>query len=104
MATTRTRDVPAGSAERASQADPGRAWLRGAMWAMHLALPLLGLWLLIARAGADAHWEHHASHLWLIAGVAALNVGVALVIARAALHRTDARLYLVALAFLAAAG
>ena len=84
--------------------EPGRAWLRGVMWAFHLALPLLGLWLLVARPASDAHWEHHASHFWLIVAIAALNVGVALVIARAALRRTDGRLYLVALAFLAAAG
>jgi class 3 adenylate cyclase len=97
-------DAPPGQADRPRPAEPGRAWLRGAMWAFHLALPLLGLWLLVARPGADVRWEHHADHFWLIAFVAALNVGVALVIARAALRRTDGRLYLVALAFLAAAG
>jgi class 3 adenylate cyclase len=85
-------------------AEPARAWLRGAMWGFHLALPVLGLWLLVARPGSDAHWEHHPSHFWLVAGVAALNVGVALAVARAALRRTDGRLYLVALAFLAGAG
>src|SRR6266542_4477904 len=84
--------------------EPGRARLRGAMWAFHLALPLLGLWLLVARPAADVRWEHHPSHFWLIVGVAALNVAIALAIARAALRRTDGRLYLVACAFLAGAG
>ncbi len=84
--------------------EPGRARLRGAMWAFHLALPLLGLWLLVARPAADVRWEHHPSHFWLIVGVAALNVAIALAIARAALRRTDGRLYVVACAFLAGAG
>src|SRR5215475_4466196 len=83
---------------------PGRAWLRGAMWAFHLALPLLGLWLLVARPLTDLHWEHHPGHFWLVAAVAGLNVALAAVVLRAALRRTDGRLFLVACAFAAAAG
>jgi class 3 adenylate cyclase len=84
--------------------EPGRAWLRGGMWLFHLSLPILGLWLLGARSETDVRWEHHPSHLYLVAGVAAVNVAVALVVIRAAGKRSDGRLYLVGLAFLAGAG
>src|SRR6266516_5887550 len=84
--------------------EPGRAWLRGVMWAFHVALPALGLWLVVARPPTDAHWEHHASHLWLIAAVAALNVGLAVAVLRASQRRADGRLYLVGCAFLTGAG
>jgi class 3 adenylate cyclase len=95
---------PASAVEPVAAVEPGRAWLRGAMWVFHLALPLLGLWLLLARPVADLHWEHHPSHFWLIAAVAALNVALAVVVLRAALRHTDGRLFLVACAFTAAAG
>jgi class 3 adenylate cyclase len=84
--------------------EPGRAWLRGGMWLFHLSLPVLGLWLLGARPNTDVHWEHHPSHFWLVLAVALLNVGLAVVVTRAAQHRSDGRLYLVGLAFVAGAG
>ena len=84
--------------------EPGRAWLRGGMWVFHLSLPVLGLWLLGAQQQTDVRWEHHPSHFWLVAGVAAVNVALAVVITRAARQRADGRVYLVGLAFLAAAG
>ena len=37
-----------------------------ARWLLPLALPLAGLALLLARPQADAHWEHHPSHFWLV--------------------------------------
>jgi len=84
--------------------EPGRAWLRGGMWLFHLSLPVFGLWLLGARPGTDTRWEHHPAHFWLVVAVAAVNVGLAVVVSRAARQRSDARLYLVGLAFLAGAG
>jgi class 3 adenylate cyclase len=83
---------------------PGRAWLRGFMWIFHLSLPVFGLWLLGAQRQTDVRWEHHPSHFWLVVAVAALNVGIAVVVIRAAGQRRDGRLYLVGLAFLAGAG
>ena len=36
------------------------------VWFLHLALPVLGLWLLLARPTADLTWENHAGHFWLV--------------------------------------
>jgi class 3 adenylate cyclase len=73
------------------------------IWAFHLALPLLGLWLLLAVPPADVVWEHHPSHFWLVFVAAAISAWLALAVDRAARHHGDARLLLVGLGFLAAA-
>ena len=77
--------------------------VRLAVWLFHLALPLAGLWLLLAVPAADVLVEHHPSHFWLVVLVAAVNVGLALLVDRAARRHDDARLLLVGLGFLAAA-
>ena len=77
---------------------------RSLIWLLHVALPVLGLWLLIARPEFDLVWEDHAAHFWLVLLTAAVNVGLALVVGEAAYRRSDARLYLVSLTFLCAAG
>ena len=77
---------------------------RGAAWAALVALPLLGLWLLLARPGLDGVWEHHPAHFWLVLAVAVLSLGLALLMSEAARRREDARLFLVSLAFAASAG
>ena len=74
------------------------------VWALHLALPLLGLWLLIAQPQFDVHWQHEPTHFWLIASFAAVNSVVGALMSEAARRRVDARLFLVALAFLSSAG
>jgi adenylate cyclase len=74
------------------------------IWLFHLALPLVGLWLLLANPTADLMWEDHTAHFWLILVVAVVNVVLAVLIAQAATRRGDERLFLVALAFLSAAG
>jgi len=82
-----------------------RAGKLGALvWGLHLALPLLGLWLLIAQPQFDIHWQHEPTHFWLIAGFAAMNSVLGALMSEAARRRTDARLFLVALAFLSSAG
>lgn len=73
-------------------------------WAALLALPLIGFWVLIAAPGADVRWEHHPSHFWLVLGAAVVSGALALSTSGIALRRRDARLYLVSLGFLAAAG
>ena len=77
--------------------------VRFIVWVFHLALPLLGLWLLLAVPAADVLLEHHPTHFWLVALVAAVNVGLAVLVDRAALRHDDPRLLLVGLGFLAAA-
>jgi adenylate cyclase len=80
--------------------------LRFGVWVLHLSLPLLGLWLLVAQPAVDAalHWQHNPSHFVLMLVAAALSGGVALQIRREARARIDARLVLIALAFFTAAG
>lgn len=74
------------------------------VWVLHLALPLLGLWLLIARPAFDVRWEHHLAHFVLVVAAAGINVVLGVRIARAARGRDDARLLLVALVMLVSAG
>jgi len=93
------------AAERKEALRMDRAGKFGALvWALHLALPLLGLWLLIAQPQFDVHWQHEPSHFWLIASFALLNTVLGAIMSEAARRRTDARLFLVALAFLSSAG
>ena len=74
------------------------------MWVLHLALPLLGLWLLLAEPELDARWEHQPSHFWLVLAVAGISLALAWRVEDAAGRHADARLLLVAAAFTAAAG
>ena len=83
---------------------PPGSRVRVAVWLGHMALPLLGLWLLLAQPGIDVRWQHRPSHFWLVMGVAAVNVALSLQVLRAARSRDDARLLLAGYAFMLAAG
>ncbi len=72
--------------------------------ALALALPAAGLGLLSADQDLDVHWEHHPAHFWIVLGAAAVNAGLAYATSIAARRRGDGRVYVVSLAFLAAAG
>ncbi|TKJ17964.1 hypothetical protein A6V29_01075 [Blastococcus sp. CCUG 61487] len=72
---------------------------RVAVWVLHLALPMLGLWLFIERPATDLRWEHHGSHVGLVAGTAGVAVVLGVLVGAAARRRDDARLFLVALVF-----
>jgi adenylate cyclase len=76
---------------------------RIALWAVLVALPLLGLFLLLWQPALDVHWEHHPSHFWLVLGAALLNGILAFTMGEAAHRRGDARLLLISLAFLVSA-
>jgi class 3 adenylate cyclase len=67
-------------------------------------LPLAGLTLLLRLPSLDLSWEHHPSHFWIVLGAAALSAVVAYGTGVASLRRGDARVLLVSLTFLSAAG
>ncbi|WP_157557500.1 adenylate/guanylate cyclase domain-containing protein [Intrasporangium oryzae] len=71
---------------------------------MALAIPLLGLALLLANPTWDAMWQHHPAHFWLVLVAALLSAVTAYGTGEAASRRGDARVMLVSLAFLSAAG
>jgi adenylate cyclase len=58
----------------------------------------------LTRPSLDGAWENHAAHFWLVLVAALLNVALGYSVATAARRRRDARLYLVSLAFVTAAG
>ena len=78
--------------------------LRSPLWGLALSLPLAGLLLLLAAPNADVHWEDHPSHFWLVLGTAAVSTTLAFATSGISLRRADARLFLISLSFLAAAG
>ncbi len=77
---------------------------RVALWATLIALPLIGLGLLLWQPALDVQWEHHPAHFWLVLGIALVNGIVAFTMGGAAHRRGDARLFFISLAFLVSAG
>ena len=73
-------------------------------WLSLLALPAAGLALLLAAPETDVRWEDHPAHFWLVLLTALTSAALAASTSGIALRRADARLFLVSLAFLAAAG
>src|SRR5919106_3673398 len=94
--------MPATRASLLAPEADDRARIR--LWVAALALPILGLVLLLAAPDADVQWEHHPSHFWLVLAAALTSAALAFSTSAVALRRSDARLYLVSLAFLSAAG
>ena len=93
----------------AGAASPARlpttsAPLRIGIWLLHVALPLLGLWLLLAQPATDLHWEHHHAHAVLVLLAAVVSGLLGWQVARDAQRHDDARLLLVGAAFVASAG
>jgi adenylate cyclase len=74
------------------------------LWPLLFAIPLGGLALLLARPELDVHWEHHPAHFWLVLLGSLVSVGLGALTSEAASRRSDARLFLVSLAFLSSAG
>src|SRR6188472_4102538 len=73
-------------------------------WLALLVLPLAGLTLLIAVPDIDLEWQHQPSHFWIVLASAALSAVLAYATHAAAARHRDARVILVSLAFLVAAG
>jgi adenylate cyclase len=75
-----------------------------ARWLIPLAIPLIGLALLLSEPRLDFHWEHHPAHFWLVLITALLSVVLGYLAGEAARKLDDARLFLVSLAFVTSAG
>jgi adenylate cyclase len=75
-----------------------------AAWALAALLPLVGLISLLARSKLDPGWDNHRLHFVLFLTVAAVDFVLAYSAGEAALKRGDARVLLIALAFLATGG
>ena len=75
-----------------------------ARWLIPLALPLVGLVLLLREPKLDVHWEHHPAHFWLVLITALISVVLGYLSGEAARRLDDARLFLVSLAFVTSAG
>jgi adenylate cyclase len=85
-------------------ADPPHAARRIGLVAVVLALPLLGLILLLRSPALDLRWEHHPSHFWLVLITALVAAVLAYATGEAAGRRGDARLLYVSLGFLSSSG
>jgi adenylate cyclase len=96
--------VTVASTQQPTHLPPAVQPARAVVWVLHLALPVAALWLLLAEPRADILWEHHPSHFWLVLAVAAVNVVIGARMSATARRHTDARLFLVSLAFLTSAG
>src|SRR4029077_3236520 len=75
-----------------------------ALAVMALTIPLLGLALLLGVPSLDVHWEHHASHFWLVLAIAVVNVALGLIVSEVARRSHDERLFLVSMVLLTSAG
>jgi adenylate cyclase len=69
-----------------------------------LLIPMAGFALLMRSPELDVTWEHHPSHFWLVLVTATLSAVLAYATGAAAEVRGDARVLLVSLGFLSAAG
>jgi adenylate cyclase len=69
-----------------------------------VAIPAAGLALLLADPDTDVQWEDHRAHFWLVLLTALTSAALAASTSGIALRRADARLFLISLAFLSAAG
>ncbi len=73
-------------------------------WPLVLAIPLVGLALLLLQPDLDVDWEDHPAHFWLVLSVSLVSVALGALTSEAATRRSDARLFFVSLAFLTSAG
>jgi adenylate cyclase len=66
-------------------------------------LPIVLFVVVIADPAIDGRWENNSAHFWLVLLAAAVSVALGYAVSVAARRRYDARLFLVSLAFIAAA-
>ena len=95
---------PVGGAGTGPPEERPGARRRGAVGAVVLALPLLGLVVLRRSEELDGEWRHDATHFWIVLGAALLSALTAYGTGAAAVRRGDVRVMYVSLAFLSASG
>jgi class 3 adenylate cyclase len=76
------------------------------VWFLHVALPLAGLYVLVVNIKADTAlmWQRQQPHFWLVLGTALISCALAIKAGTEARQQGDARLLLVSMSFLIAAG
>ncbi len=77
---------------------------RAATWLLHMALPVLALWLLLVRPQLDLAWDNRMAHFVLVFAAAIVSTVLGALIGKGASARDDARLWLVSLVFVISAG
>jgi adenylate cyclase len=77
---------------------------RAAVAAAVLVIPPALLAVVLLPRFDSATWENHPAHFWLVLSAALISVALGYAVSEAARRRRDARLFLVSLAFVAAAG
>jgi adenylate cyclase len=77
---------------------------RAALVAFLVFTPLGFLALVLARPEADARWQSHPGHFWLVLIASLISLGLGYSVNAAARKRRDTRLFLVSLAFMGSAG
>ena len=77
---------------------------RAALVAFLVLTPLGFLALVLARPEADARWQSHPGHFWLVLIASLISLGLGYSVNAAARRRRDTRLFLVSLAFMGSAG
>jgi adenylate cyclase len=87
-----------------SQHDGVLAGRRALALGVVLALPMVGLAVLLAIPDLDGRWHHEPAHFWLVLAVAVLNAVLGFATSEAAARRGDPRTSLVAIALLISAG
>jgi adenylate cyclase len=78
--------------------------LAAAAWTLVAVLPLAGLVSLLLRSQLDRHWVNHRLHFILFLAIGVIDLVLAGAVGDAARRRGDARVQLIALAFLATGG
>lgn len=77
---------------------------RATTWLLHIALPVLALWLLLIRPQLDLAWDNRVAHFVLVLSAALVSTVLGALIGKGAGARDDARLWLVSLVFVISAG
>lgn len=68
-----------------------------------LTTPVVGLVVLLASPSIDVRWDHQPSHFWLVLGAAVVAATLGWAVGTSARRRSDGRLFLVSMSFIASA-